>query len=52
MSNLSSNLKRAWQAHFWSHRHVTLQNCILLEDVQIIFVAFLEFSRGKEFEKS
>ena len=52
MSNLSSNLKWAWQAHFWSHRPVTLQNCTFFEYVQMILLAFFKISYSKKFEKN
>ena len=52
MSNLSSILKWAWQAHFWSHRPVTLQNCTFFEYVQMILLAFFRISYSKKFEKN
>ena len=52
MSNLSSILKWAWQAHFWSHRPVTLQNCTFSEYVQMILLALFKISYNKKFEKN
>ena len=52
MSNLSSILKWAWQAHFWSHRPVTLQNCTFFEYDQMILLAFFQISYSKNFEKN
>ena len=52
MSNLSSILKWAWQAHFWSHRPVTLQNCTFSEYAQMILQALFKISYNKKFEKN
>ena len=52
MSNLSSILKWAWQAHFWSHRPVTLQNYTFSEYVQMILLALFKISYNKKFEKN
>ena len=52
MSNLILNLKWAWQAHFWSHRPVTLQNCTFSEYVQMILLALFKISYNKKFEKN
>ena len=51
MGNLSSNLKRARQAHFLSHSPVTLGNWISLTDAYIISIPFFEIPYGDRLTK-
>ena len=39
------NFKWAWQAQFLSHNLLILQNCILLDDKQMILVPFIEIHK-------